>query len=62
MDSIGREPDATVDHPRSRQKQSRITNGAGITMVGAAVGRRRQAARPPIFIAQFSRMAVCCGA
>lgn len=54
--------DATANRSQAMSRTSRITNRAGITMVGAAAGRRCRAAQETIFGARFSPMVVCCGA
>lgn len=50
------QPDAPVSDAKVTSQQSRITNGAGITMVGAGVYVRCWAAQATILGPRISRM------
>lgn len=62
MTSTRPQRDATMNRRQATSRTSRITNGAGITMVRAVAGRRCRAARAAIFSARSALMVVCCGA
>ncbi|MDO8308961.1 MAG: hypothetical protein Q7V58_11460 [Actinomycetota bacterium] len=54
--------DTTSTHGQATNRKSRNTNGAGITMVRAAAGPHRLAARTRISGAGSAAAVVCCGA
>ena len=62
MTSTRPQCDTAVTHCQATDRRSRITNGAGITMVGAAAGRHPRAARAGISGTTSATAAVRYGA
>ena len=62
MTSTRAQRDTTSTHCQATNRKSRITNRAGITMVGAAAGRHPRTARTRISAASPATLGVCRGA